>query len=135
MRRGVGGVQFNAIADNLILGNGSIADPYMCLADFDSYVKAQKRVDDTYLNKKAFNKMSLMNIANAGFFSADRAGIGQQLLFIEALGVVEGLLRRVSEQAVCLTLQGGKVIELWRLFRLFLLLHTFDEYIFTVTSL
>lgn len=73
MRRGVGDVQFNAIADNLILGNGSIADPYMCLADFDSYVKAQKRVNDTYLNKKAFNKMSLMNIANAGFFSADRA--------------------------------------------------------------
>ena len=73
MRRGVGDVQFNAIADNLILGNGSVADPYMCLADFDSYVKAQKRVNDTYLNKKAFNKMSLMNIANAGFFSADRA--------------------------------------------------------------
>ena len=42
-------------------------------ADYDSYVKAQKRVNDTYLNKKAFNKMSLMNIANAGFFSADRA--------------------------------------------------------------
>ena len=36
-------------------------------------MKAQKRVNDTYLNKKAFNKMSLMNIANAGFFSADRA--------------------------------------------------------------
>ena len=49
------------------------------------------------------------------------AGIGQQLLFVEALGVVEGLLRRVSEQAVCLTLQGGKVIELWRLFLLLLL--------------
>ena len=45
-----------------------------------------------------------------------RAGIGQQLLFVEALGVVKGLLRRVSEQAVCLTLQGGKVIELRRLF-------------------
>ena len=50
-----------------------------------------------------------------------RAGIGQQLLFVEALGVIKGLLRRVSEQAVCLTLQGGKVIELWRLFLLLLL--------------
>ena len=49
------------------------------------------------------------------------AGIGQQLLFVEALGVVKGLLRRVSEQAVCLPLQGGKVIELRRLFLLLLL--------------
>ena len=51
-----------------------------------------------------------------GQIPAVRAGIGQQLLFVEALGVVKGLLRRVSEQAVCLPLQGGKVIELRRLF-------------------
>ena len=51
-----------------------------------------------------------------GKVSAVSTGIGQQLLFVEALGVVKGLLRRVSEQAVCLTLQGGKVIELRRLF-------------------
>jgi len=51
-----------------------------------------------------------------GQIPAVRAGIGQQLLFVEALAVVKGLLRRVSEQAVCLTLQGGKVIELRRLF-------------------
>ena len=56
-----------------------------------------------------------------GQIPAVRAGIGQQLLFVEALGVVEGLLRRVSELAVCLTLQGGKVIELRRLFLLLLL--------------
>ncbi len=73
MRHGIGGVKFGAIADNLVLGNHGIADPYMCLADFDSYSKAQKRVNDTYTDKKTFDKMSLMNIANAGFFSADRA--------------------------------------------------------------
>ncbi|MDD7246060.1 MAG: glycogen/starch/alpha-glucan phosphorylase [Eubacteriales bacterium] len=73
MRQGIGGVKFGAIADNLVLGNHGIADPYMCLADFDSYSKAQKRVNDTYTDKKTFDKMSLMNIANAGFFSADRA--------------------------------------------------------------
>ena len=56
-----------------------------------------------------------------GQIPAVRAGIGQQLLFVEALGVVKGLLRRVSEQAVRLTLQGGKVIELRRLFFLLLL--------------
>ena len=53
-----------------------------------------------------------------GQIPAVRSGIGQQLLFIEALSVVKGLLRRVSEQAVCLTLQGGKIIELRRLFLL-----------------
>ena len=73
MRHGIGDVRFNAIADNLVLGNGSIADPSMCLADFDSYAKAQKKVNDTYLDKKLFTQMSLVNIANAGFFSADRA--------------------------------------------------------------
>lgn len=73
MRQGICGVKFGAIADNLVLGNHGIADPYMCLADFDSYSKAQKRVNDTYTDKKTFDKMSLMNIANAGFFSADRA--------------------------------------------------------------
>ena len=56
-----------------------------------------------------------------GQIPAVRAGIGQQLLFVEALGVVKGLLRRVSEQAVRFTLQGGKIIELRRLL-LFLLL-------------
>ncbi len=56
-----------------------------------------------------------------GQIPAVRAGIGQQLLFVEALCVVKGLLRRVSEQAVRLTLQGGKIIELRRLFLLLLL--------------
>ena len=55
-----------------------------------------------------------------GQIPAVRAGISRQLLFVEALGVVKGLLCRISEQAVCLTLQGGKVIELRRLFLLLL---------------
>ena len=56
----------------------------------------------------------------SGEIPAIRSRIGQQLLFVEALGVVEGLLRRVPENAVCLPLQGGQVIELRGLF-LFLL--------------
>ena len=55
-----------------------------------------------------------------GQIPAVRAGIGQQFLFVEALCVVKGLLRCVSEQAVCLPLQGGKIIELRRLFLLLL---------------
>ena len=55
-----------------------------------------------------------------GQMPAVRAGIGQQLFFVEALSVVKGLLRRVAKQPVCLTLQGGEVIELRRLFLLLL---------------
>ena len=51
---------------------------------------------------------------------AVRAGIGQQLLFIERLGVVQGLLGRVAEYPVCLPLQGGQVVQFGRLLRLFL---------------
>ena len=48
------------------------------------------------------------------------AGIGQQFLFVKLLGIIKGLLCRESEQTVCLPLQGGQVIELGWLFRLFL---------------
>ena len=51
---------------------------------------------------------------------AVRAGIGQQLLFIERLGVVQGLLGRVAEHPICLPLQGGQVVQLGRFLRLFL---------------
>ena len=48
-------------------------DYYMLLADLDSYIKAQDRVDKTYRDPKKWNKMSLVNIARSGRFSSDRA--------------------------------------------------------------
>ena len=45
----------------------------MTLADFNSYVDAQKVVSKTYLDKDKFLDMSLVNIAKAGIFSSDRA--------------------------------------------------------------
>ena len=53
------------------------------------------------------------------------AGIGQQLLFIELLGIVKGLLGGKSKQTVGFPLQGGEVIEAGRLLRLFLPLHRY----------
>lgn len=73
LRSGIGGIKFAEIADSLLLGNYGMADPYMVLADFDAYSNAQQQVNDTYLDKYKFNKMALINIANAGFFSADRS--------------------------------------------------------------
>lgn len=73
MRSGIGGVMFGEIADSLTIGRGSQADPYMCLADFSSYCDAQARLNAAYLDKNRWGRMSLVNIAKAGFFAADRS--------------------------------------------------------------
>lgn len=48
-------------------------DYYMLLEDLASYREAQDRVNETYLNKIKWQKMSLINIARSGYFSSDRA--------------------------------------------------------------
>ena len=49
------------------------ADPYMCLADFESYRLARERMLKDYAEGTKWNRMSLCNIAAAGQFSADRS--------------------------------------------------------------
>lgn len=68
MYHGINGCTFVDVADSLRL-----RDPYMVLADFDSYRKAQAYITECYNNKRKWAKMSLNNIAGAGIFSADRA--------------------------------------------------------------
>ena len=72
MRRGFAGNSFEGIANYLMHGNG-IADPYMCMADFDSYMSAYNTVCDCYADKTKWAKKSLNNIAGAGYFSSDRS--------------------------------------------------------------
>ena len=48
-------------------------DPYMALADFADYRKAQQRAEALYADRGLWNKMSLMNISGAGRFACDRA--------------------------------------------------------------
>ena len=48
-------------------------DTYMCLADFDSYVDRQSDVAKAFEDKELWGRMSLVNTANAGMFSADRS--------------------------------------------------------------
>ncbi len=73
LRSGVGGVAFGEIADSLTIGQHGQADSYMVLADFESYKNAQTRLAETYKDKNHWNRMSLVNIAKAGFFAADRS--------------------------------------------------------------
>ena len=67
------GARFDDVSKSLLTNSYGTADAYMTLADFDSYVKAQERVSQTYKDKDKFTKMSLTNIAKAGIFSADRS--------------------------------------------------------------
>lgn len=68
MYSGINGCKFNDVANSL-----RNLDPYMVLADFDSYRRMQKFSSEIYKNSEKWAKMSLHNIAGAGIFSADRA--------------------------------------------------------------
>lgn len=65
---GMNGCTFEEVATSL-----RYTDPYMVLADFDSYQSAQKYASACYKDPILWSKMSLNNIAGAGIFSADRA--------------------------------------------------------------
>lgn len=69
---GFGGTTFESVS-NYLLRNYPIADPYMCFADFASYMSCHERMNETYKDVNMWNRMSLKNIAEAGRFSADRS--------------------------------------------------------------
>lgn len=70
---GFNGQSFADIA-NYLLTETPVADPYMCMADFGDYNRAQNEISKLYVtNKTKWNQMSLRNIAAAGIFAADRA--------------------------------------------------------------
>ena len=68
IQKGFSGKQFMEIGGTIIHH-----DPYMVLADFEDYRSAQKRLDELWLDRERWNRMSLINTASAGVFAADRA--------------------------------------------------------------
>ncbi len=68
MYHGINGCTFAEVANSL-----KNSDPYMVLADFDDYARAQAFSSECYNDQKRWAKMSLMNTAGAGIFSADRS--------------------------------------------------------------
>ena len=66
--QGIGGKFFPEVTATLIHH-----DPYMVLADFADYRCAQKKAEALFLDRKTWNRMSLMNTAGAGIFAADRS--------------------------------------------------------------
>ena len=50
----------------------SSTDEYVHLADLEPYIETQARIDQEYLDRKNWNRKSLLNIARMGKFSSDR---------------------------------------------------------------
>lgn len=72
LNRGFDGVSFEDFSQYLLYGKG-VPDPYMCIADFGSYLDVHDRMISDYADKKLWAQMSLDNIASSGFFSSDRS--------------------------------------------------------------
>ena len=70
---GVLGQRFDDIAASLTTNRFGVADAYMTMADFADYARAQRDVAAVYQDHDRFNRMSLINIAKSGIFSADRS--------------------------------------------------------------
>ena len=67
----IGGQDFSFMAEYLLFGYGGVADPYMCLADFDSYCYEYRKIMSDYQNRADWNKRSLINVARSGVFASD----------------------------------------------------------------
>ena len=60
------------IFDGILQAMLSPNDPWVTLADFRSYVEAQKRAASAWQNRRGWTLKSIRNVANCGFFSTDR---------------------------------------------------------------
>jgi starch phosphorylase len=65
--KGDGGL-FKPLTDNLLHG-----DPYLLLADYQSYMDAQDRADAVYQAPETWSRMSIINAVRMGKFSSDRS--------------------------------------------------------------
>ena len=63
------GKNYSDLISNLLFGG----DPYMVIADFRSYCDTQDRLYKRISDPAEMGRLSLMNIAQSGFFAADRA--------------------------------------------------------------
>ena len=70
---GILGQRFDDLVASLTTNRFGVADAYMTIADFNDYARAQRDVVAAYADKTRFTNMSLVNIAKAGIFSADRS--------------------------------------------------------------
>lgn len=70
---GFAGEDFSGISRYFLTGTHSVADPYMCLADFESYCRVSGDALTAYADRTAWTSKAILNIAAAGHFAADRS--------------------------------------------------------------
>ena len=63
------GKSYSDLVSNLVYGG----DPYMLIADFASYTEAQQKLYERISDSSEFGRLEIMNVAQSGLFSADRA--------------------------------------------------------------
>ena len=68
----IAGRRFDGVLNYLLYSHG-VPDPYMCLADFDSYTAEWERMILDTQNRTGWQRKSLVNIAKSGYFSSDRS--------------------------------------------------------------
>jgi ElaA protein len=66
--RGLGGKTFPDVVQSLLH-----RDPYMAMADFESYCRAHEKINELYGKQNVWNSMAITNTAMSGRFAADRA--------------------------------------------------------------
>lgn len=59
---------FDSVVSNLLNH-----DRFMTLADFQSYVDTQAKVEERYANEDAWTRSAVLNVARCGYFSSDRS--------------------------------------------------------------
>lgn len=69
---GFNGTSFSNIKEYLLNSTYSIADPYMCLYDFDDYCRVHDILQTEYEDRELWNKKSIINIAGSARFGSDR---------------------------------------------------------------
>lgn len=63
---------FKDIHHALLFGDNGFPDPYMVLADFESYRETQAKAVNDYKDRSKWNEKAILNIAASGYFSSDR---------------------------------------------------------------
>ncbi|MDO5444066.1 MAG: glycogen/starch/alpha-glucan phosphorylase [Eubacteriales bacterium] len=63
------GKSYSDLVSNLVYGG----DPYMLIADFQSYTETQEKLYERIKDSSELGRLAIMNIAESGLFSSDRA--------------------------------------------------------------